>query len=110
MNNDAKTKETPVCVVEICRGYCCENISTIVKINLEKLGLKFEPNGIDKKDNRNVFRCIFHDKETGLCKKYESRPWYCDFFFCESATEGFMRRALEHMSSATTNRPLFDKK
>ena len=93
-------KEKPICVVEICKGYCCENISRIVKINLEKIGLQFESIGEDR------FRCLSHDKETGLCKEYDNRRWYCKTFFCPSAEEGFMRNAIKHIPNATTNKPL----
>lgn len=96
--------EEPICVVEICKGYCCENISKIVKDNLEKLGLEFEPNGIDKKDNQKVFRCLFHNKETGICENYENRTLYCKHFFCPSAERGFMRQAMKHIENPTTNK------
>lgn len=80
-----------ICAVEICKGYCCENISAEVRKNLVKLGLKFEPNG------NGEYRCLKHDKETGLCNNYDNRTWYCKRFYCPSAKRGFMKLALEAM-------------
>jgi hypothetical protein len=90
--------EEPVCVIDICKGFCCENIANIVKINLEKMGLNFEPNG------KGEFRCMSHDKEKGTCRIYDRRTWYCKMFFCPSAERGFMRNALKHMPNATVNK------
>ena len=88
----------PICVIEICKGYCCEHISKIVKNNLERLGLRFEPNG------EGEFRCLIHDKETGLCGAYNDRFWYCKKFFCPSAERGFMGNALKWIPNATINK------
>lgn len=80
-----------ICAIEICNGYCCEHISDVVRKNLIKLGLKFEQNG------EGEYRCLKHNKETGLCNDYDNRTWYCAWFYCPSAIRGFMKMALEEI-------------
>lgn len=82
---EAESKDF-VCVVEVCKGFCCEHISGEVAENLQKLCLPMEQNGDGE------FRCFLHDKETGCCNEYERRTWYCKAFFCPSASRGFMAK------------------
>ncbi|MBA7490907.1 hypothetical protein ES702_01450 [subsurface metagenome] len=91
------TYDEPMCVIEICKGYCCEHISNEVRKNLFKLGLRFE------KVEKDVYRCLDHDKETGLCNNYENRTWYCKWYFCPSAKRGFMRQAQESIDKEKEN-------
>jgi len=81
--------EKPICVIDICKGYCCENLSKEVSDELIKLGLKFELN------EDGTYRCLSHNKESGICYQYNTRPLYCIWFFCPSAKRGFMRQAKE---------------
>ena len=78
-----------MCVIEVCKGFCCEHISGVVAENLQKLGLPMEQNGDGE------FRCFLHDKETGRCNEYEKRTWYCKAFFCPSASRGYMSKLKE---------------
>lgn len=80
-----------VCVPEICKGFCCENIDKEIAKNLSGLGLPM----IAKADGQ--FRCDYHNEITGLCMHYEHRYIYCRMFFCPSASRGFMKRAKESM-------------
>jgi Fe-S-cluster containining protein len=77
----------PVCVVDVCKGFCCENISTGF-IADSKLKLPLEA----VTDDGLLFRCRHHEKETGLCEIYKKRPIQCKLFFCPSAERGFMAR------------------
>lgn len=77
----------PVCVIEICRGFCCEHISEGF---IRDSGVKLPLQPIDDNDN---FRCLHHDKVSGLCGIYEKRPLQCRLFFCDSAERGFMAKA-----------------
>ena len=87
-----------VCVPKVCKGFCCENISSEVAENLQKLGLPMESYG------NGEFRCFLHDKETGLCNEYERRTWYCKSFFCPSASRGFMKNVSRFSGKKTSEK------
>jgi Fe-S-cluster containining protein len=76
-----------LCLLDICKGFCCEHVSEIVKVHLQEEGLRFDIEG-------NEFRCKDHNRDTGLCERYESRPEYCQTFFCPSVKRGFMRQVM----------------
>ena len=84
--------EKPVCVVSICKGRCCEELSRqFIRDSGIDVPMQYAGSG--------MFRCMNHDRKTGLCLAYARRPYPCQAFFCESAGRGFMRAALEAMEA-----------
>lgn len=84
--------DRPVCVVSICKGRCCEEITEMF---VRKSEIAISLVGVAD----GLFRCLNHDKGTGRCMAYADRPIPCKLFFCEAAERGYMRAALEAMEA-----------
>jgi Fe-S-cluster containining protein len=82
-----------MCVIEICKGYCCEHIDFEMAKKLRKyVGMIENPDG--------SFRCKVHDKRNGKCLIYEDRPLICKQWFCDSALRGFMENASKYIKDS----------
>jgi len=92
-------ENNPICVVEICKGFCCNHISEGFAKMLTKF-VTLVPN------NEGELKCI-NVADDGKCMIYKNRPLACKLFFCESAEKGYMRKAMRHIDNPTISEVVF---
>ena len=86
-----------MCVVDICKGYCCKNID-------DKMAKKMQRFVKMKQNSDGNYTCEYSDEKTGKCLNYKNRPKICRRWWCESALFGYMQKASIHLENPVVSK------